>query len=60
MGATWEVASQTGESRIFEQGWGGWFSEPMPICSSDERAAPAQMAEVRKAAGAEFDAVLSV
>ncbi|MCK1741289.1 DUF305 domain-containing protein [Bradyrhizobium sp. 139] len=35
----------------------------MPICSSDEHAAmpgyltPAQMAEVRKAAGAEFDAV---
>ena len=57
------VASQTGEIRIFEQWWGGWFSEPMPICSSEERAAmpgyltSAQMAEVRKAAGAEFDAV---
>jgi hypothetical protein len=36
----------------------------MPICSSDERAAmpgyltPAQMAEVRKAAGVEFNAIL--
>jgi uncharacterized protein (DUF305 family) len=57
------VASQEGENRIFNQWWGGWFSEPMPVCSSDERAAmpgyltPAQMAEVRKATDAEFDAV---
>ena len=33
------AASQTGESRIFEAWWQGWFKEPMAICSAAERAA---------------------
>lgn len=57
------AASQSGENRIFARWWDGWFAEPMPLCSSDERAAmpgyltDAQMAEARAATDATFDAV---
>jgi uncharacterized protein (DUF305 family) len=57
------IASQQGENRIFDRWWRGWFSEPMALCSSEERAAmpgyltPAQMADARNAAHREFDAV---
>ncbi|MCP3398928.1 MULTISPECIES: DUF305 domain-containing protein [unclassified Bradyrhizobium] len=57
------VASQAGENRIFEHWWRGWFSEPMAVCSGEERAAmpgyltPAQMADVRKAADEDFDTI---
>ncbi|MGY0571264.1 DUF305 domain-containing protein [Bradyrhizobium sp. RDM12] len=55
------VASQSGENRIFARWWAGWFTEPMPICSREERATmpgyltATQMARVRDATDAEFD-----
>ncbi|MEB2677248.1 DUF305 domain-containing protein [Bradyrhizobium japonicum] len=58
------VASQQGENRIFDRWWRGWFSEPMALCSSEERAAmpgyltSAQMADARNAVDGEFDAVV--
>jgi len=57
------TASQTGENRIFARWWDGWFTEPMPICSSEERATmpgyltSPQMAEARAATNAGFDTV---
>ncbi len=57
------VASQSGENRIFMRWWDGWFTEPMPVCTSEERVAmpgyltPSQMAEATKATDSEFDAV---
>jgi len=57
------VASQVGENRIFARWWDGWFTEPMPLCSSEERAAmpgyltAAQMEQLHEATDAEFDAM---
>jgi uncharacterized protein (DUF305 family) len=57
------IASQQGENRIFDRWWRGWFSEPMALCSSEERVAmpgyltSAQMADARNAADGEFDAM---
>jgi uncharacterized protein (DUF305 family) len=57
------VASQSGENRIFARWWDGWFTEPMPICTTEERVTmpgyltSAQMAKARTAADNEFDAV---
>jgi uncharacterized protein (DUF305 family) len=31
------VASQVGESRLFENFWRGWFDEPMAVCTPEER-----------------------
>lgn len=57
------VASQTGENRIFERWWTGWFGVPIPDCTARERAdmpgylTPAQMQEARSAGQDQFDAV---
>ncbi|WP_314957700.1 DUF305 domain-containing protein [Bradyrhizobium cosmicum] len=57
------IASQSGEKRIFERWWDGWFSEPMPVCTAEERGTmpgyltQAQMAEASEATDHEFDAV---
>ncbi|WFU57664.1 DUF305 domain-containing protein [Bradyrhizobium pachyrhizi] len=55
------VASQSGENMIFARWWDGWFGEPMPMCSDNERSSMpgylnlAQMAEARVAADGGFD-----
>jgi uncharacterized protein (DUF305 family) len=57
------VASQEGESRIFENWWLSWFDTEMPDCSSEERAAmpgyltPAEMRRVKSAPADQFDAL---
>ncbi|RTE91710.1 MULTISPECIES: DUF305 domain-containing protein [Bradyrhizobium] len=56
------VASQAGESRIFENWWLSWFDTEMPDCSTEERAAmpgyltPAEMRAVKIAPPDQFDA----
>jgi uncharacterized protein (DUF305 family) len=55
------VASQAGENRIFEGWWRSWFDIPMPLCSSEERAAMPglltadQMEQVKAAPSERFD-----
>jgi uncharacterized protein (DUF305 family) len=55
------VASQTGEIRILENWWDGWFSEPMAICTTEERAempgflTKAQVSQLEGAPAASFD-----
>lgn len=57
------VASQTGESRIFENWWLSWFDMEMPDCSTVERATmpgfltSPEMRQVKTASLSEFDAV---
>ncbi len=57
------VASQTGESRIFDTWWQSWFGTSMPDCTADERTAmpgyltPAQMEQVNAAPAEQFDAI---
>ncbi|WIW49006.2 DUF305 domain-containing protein [Bradyrhizobium sp. 62B] len=57
------VASQAGESRIFENWWLSWFDMEMPDCSTEERATmpgyltPAEMRAVKAAPPGQFDTV---
>jgi uncharacterized protein (DUF305 family) len=57
------VASQAGESRIFENWWLSWFDTEMPDCSTEERATmpgyltPAEMRAVKAAPPGQFDTV---
>ncbi|MHC2439906.1 DUF305 domain-containing protein [Bradyrhizobium sp. USDA 4451] len=57
------VASQAGESRIFERWWQSWFEASMPDCTGDERArmpgflTAQQLQEVRDASPEAFDEV---
>ncbi|WP_453954358.1 DUF305 domain-containing protein [Bradyrhizobium sp. USDA 377] len=59
--ATLMVASQTGESRIFENWWLSWFDTEMPDCDAQERAAmpgfltPAEMRLIKTASPGQFD-----
>jgi len=57
------VASQTGETRIFENWWLSWFDTEIPDCTAEERAAmpgfltPVEMRLVKLASPDQFDAV---
>jgi uncharacterized protein (DUF305 family) len=57
------AASQSGEKRLFDQYWRGWFGPPMQICSARERAAmpglldDAQIDQLREVSAAEFDSL---
>jgi uncharacterized protein (DUF305 family) len=57
------IASQAGESRIFDRWWQSWFGLPMPDCTAQERAempgylTPEQMQEARSASSDQFDEV---
>ena len=57
------LASQAGETRIFENWWLSWFDTEMPDCSTEERAAmpgfltPAEMRQVKAAPPDQFDAL---
>lgn len=54
-------ASQSAENAIFQQWWRSWFEEPMPVCSSDERASmpgfltAEQIEQLRRNDRADFD-----
>lgn len=55
------TANQTGENAVFAQWWRSWFDDPMPVCSSEERASmpgfltPNRLERLRAIDGAEFD-----
>jgi uncharacterized protein (DUF305 family) len=57
------VASQAGETKIFENWWLSWFETEMPDCSTEERSAmpgfltPDEMKEARTALPDRFDTV---
>lgn len=57
------VASQAGESRIFEGWWTTWFGFPIPDCTPQERAdmpgylSPEQMQQAKSASSDRFDEV---
>jgi uncharacterized protein (DUF305 family) len=57
------VASQAGESRIFDGWWTNWFALPMPECTSRERAdmpgflTSEQMEQAKSAKSDQFDAI---
>jgi uncharacterized protein (DUF305 family) len=55
------AAEQIGENQIFAQWWRSWFSDPVELCSPEERAgmpgmlSPEQMESAREADAASFD-----
>lgn len=57
------VASQTGETRIFENWWLSWFDTEMPDCSAGERTAmpgfltASEIWQIRTVSSDKFDAV---
>jgi uncharacterized protein (DUF305 family) len=55
------TANQTRENAVFAQWWRSWFDDPMPVCSSEERASmpglltPDRLDRLKAIDGAEFD-----
>jgi uncharacterized protein (DUF305 family) len=57
------VANQTGENRILQAWWSSWFSEPMALCTTEERASmpgfltAEQMQAMKSAPPGRFDEI---